>query len=133
MIDKELIGKGKKSLIGARVRVSFQSLFESMGKEETIQDCLFIFERLKSLYANRLFYNENVEEGYIPFEECEHRIYSFPRTGKDLYEEFFQKLEKEKASSQVISQGMFDGNFETYQEILTRVSAYQKQHIVRAL
>ena len=36
MIDKELVGKGKNSLLGAKVRVSFQSLFEFMGKEETI-------------------------------------------------------------------------------------------------
>lgn len=133
MIDKELVGKGKNSLLGAKVRVSFQSLFAFMGKEETIQDCLFIFERVKSLYANRLFYNENVEEGYIPYEECEYRIYSFRRTGKDLYEEFFSKIEKEKDNSQVISQGMFKGRYETYQEILTKVSAYQKKHVVWAL
>lgn len=133
MIDKELVGKGKRSLLGARVRISFQSLFEFMGKEDTIQDCLFIFERLKSLYANRLFYSENVEDGYIPYEECEHRIYSFRRTAKDLYDEFFSKLDKEKENSQVISQGMFEGRYETYQEILARVSAYQKQHVVWAL
>lgn len=133
MIAKELIGKGKASLLGARVRVSFQSLFEFMGKEEAIQDYLFIFERLKSLYANHLFYNENEEEGYIPNEECEQRIYSFRRTTKDLYEDFFSKLDKEKEKSQVISQGMFEGRFEKYQEIATRVNAYQKHHPAWAL
>lgn len=133
MIVNDLIGKGKASLLGARVRVSFQSLFDFMGKEETVQDCLFIFERLKSLYANHLFYNENVEEGYIPYEECEQRIYSFRRTAKDLYEEFFSKLDKEEAKSQVISQGMFEGRYETYQEILARVREYQKKNPVWAL
>ena len=127
MIAKELVGKGKASLLGARVRVSFQSLFGFMGKEETIQDYLFIFERLKSLYANHLFYNANVEEGYIPFEECEYRIYYFPRPAKDLYKEFFSKLDKEKEKSQVISQGMFEGKYETYQKILARVNEYQKK------
>lgn len=133
MIPKELIGKGKASLLGARVRVSFQSLFEFMGKEETIQDCLFIFERLKSLYANHLFYNDDMEEGYIPEEECEQRLYSFRRTAKDIYEEFFSKLDKEKDKSQVISQGMFEGRYETYQEISTRVNAYQRKHVPWAL
>lgn len=133
MIPKELIGKGKASLLGARVRISFQSLFEFMGKEETIQDCLFIFERLKSLYANHLFYNDDMEEGYIPEEECEQRIYSFRRTAKDLYEEFFSKLDKEKEKSPIISQGMFEGRYETYQEISTRVNAYQRKHVPWAL
>ena len=132
MINNELVGKGKASLLGARVRVSFQSLFDFMGKKETIQDCLFIFERLKSLYANHLFYNENMEEGYIPYEECEQRIYSFRRTAKDLYEEFFSKLDKEKEKSEVITQGMFEGRYEMYQDIVGRVSEYQKHNPVWA-
>lgn len=132
MINHELIGEKTSSLLGDKVRVSFQSLFNFMGKEETIQDCLFIFERLKSLYANHLFYNENVEGGYLPYEECEYRIYYFQRTGKDLFKEFFSLLEKKKEKSEPISQGMFEGKYETYQEILARVSAYQKKHPVWA-
>lgn len=124
MIDKDLVGKSKSSLLGARVRVSFQTLFNFMGKVEAIQDSLFIFERLKSLYANHLFYNDNVKEGYIPCEEYEYRIYYFQRPGKDLYEEFFSKLDKEKEKSEVITQGMFEGRYEMYQEILARICEY---------
>ena len=130
MIDKELIGKSRSSLLGSRVRVSFQSLFKFMGKKEAIEDYLFIFERLKSLYANLLFYNDNIKEGYIPFEECEYRIYYFRRTGKDVYEEFFVKLDKEKDKSAVISQGMFEKNYELYQTIKKRVESYCKNHRV---
>ena len=130
MIDKELVGKSISSLLGARVRVSFHSLFKFMGKEEAIEDNLFVFERLKSLYANHLFYNDNIKEGYIPFEECEYRIYYFRRTGKDIYEEFFSQLDKEKENSAVISQGLFDKNYELYQTIKKRVESYCKNHRV---
>lgn len=129
MFDKKLVNSTKSAPLGEKIRTSFQPFFSFMGNEETIQDMFFIFERLKSLYANCL-YGNNIEEGYIPSEEYDWRIYYFPRYSKDTYQEFFDKVDKEQEKSAIFTQGMFDGSFELYQKIRNRVDSYRKSHRV---
>lgn len=129
MIEKQFVDSTKVAPLGAKVRQTFQPIFNFMGSEETIQDNFFIYERLKSLYANYLFGND-IEEGYIPSEEYDWRIYYFHRHSKDVYKEFFDKLEKEKEKASIILQGMFEGSYDLYHKIKTRVDLYRKAHRV---
>lgn len=104
--------------------------FPFINNQEEFDTCFCIFEKLLAMYfymlitaaeSNPLFSNT------APIGQFGWQSYSFSRSKNNKYDSFFNEITNLKEGSKQLKDGLFEGSFEKYSEVLSAVNDIEKQ------
>lgn len=129
LISKQLINENLYNPFSIRLLHDLRNLYFPKLDENVFESFFCIFEYLLALYYGYLSQsNLNDTINAIPIAVCNNREMLYISNIKKDFDKFFNDISSHQSNSEVIKQGMFNGDFNFYLSLKQKVDSFINEH-----